>query len=121
MARLTPKTERGTCGAITQKGTPCTFRPVWNKATDNPITGRCHIHLWDDYWTGQTLEEKHQRAQGKSSRYNFRDWEVGESLIFKGQRINGGAAQAAYKVGRELGYKFKVRSLTDAVQIERIA
>lgn len=38
------KSERGTCGAKTRKGTPCQAPPVWNKLFDRPRNGRCKLH-----------------------------------------------------------------------------
>jgi hypothetical protein len=39
-----PKSERGTCGAKTRKGTSCKAPPVWNKETDKAKNGRCKLH-----------------------------------------------------------------------------
>lgn len=40
----TPRKDRGLCGAQTRMGIPCKAPPVWNRATDKAINGRCKLH-----------------------------------------------------------------------------
>jgi hypothetical protein len=35
---------RGICGAMTRRGTPCQAPPVWDKSTDTAKNGRCKLH-----------------------------------------------------------------------------
>lgn len=39
-----PRKNRGVCGAMTRKGTPCQAPPVWNKSKDKAKNGRCKLH-----------------------------------------------------------------------------
>jgi len=54
-----PRSERGTCGAKTRKGTPCKAPPVWNKTTDKAMNGRCKMH--GGLSTGPKTEAGRQR------------------------------------------------------------
>jgi len=38
------RSQRGTCGAKTRKGTPCQAPPVWDQVHDRPRNGRCKLH-----------------------------------------------------------------------------
>ncbi len=39
-----PKKDRGFCGAKTRMATPCKAPPVWDRAADKAINGRCKLH-----------------------------------------------------------------------------
>lgn len=39
-----PRAKRGQCGALTRQRTLCQAPPVWDKATDEAVNGRCKLH-----------------------------------------------------------------------------
>lgn len=39
-----PRKDRGLCGAKTRMGTLCKAPPVWDRAADKAINGRCKLH-----------------------------------------------------------------------------
>ena len=70
---------RGICGAMTRKGTPCQAPPVWDKMADKAKNGRCKLH--GGMSTGARTEAGREAIRASNRRRKKHEQVISESEI----------------------------------------
>ena len=70
---------RGICGAMTRKGTPCQAPPVWDKIADKAKNGRCKLH--GGLSTGARSEAGREAIRASNRRRSRQEPVISESTI----------------------------------------